>query len=62
MFSDAPPRINHFIVKVKVKQTTYISTMLQQDLHNLDVVPCNCQVQGCPPMVNRIHINSFGQQ
>jgi len=42
--------------------TAYISTMLQQDLDNLILVFRDSQVQGCPTVIDWIHINAFGQQ
>jgi hypothetical protein len=43
-----------------MKLTTYISTMLQQDLHNLILVLGGSQVQRCPHKIDWLHINTLG--
>jgi hypothetical protein len=43
-----------------MKLTTYISTMLQQDLHSLILVLGGGQVQRCPNIIDWVHINTLG--
>ena len=45
-----------------VKLSTYISTMLEQDLHSLILVLGGGQVQRCSNIIDWVHINTLGQQ
>jgi hypothetical protein len=59
---NAIPTHKHLRNLEPMKLTTYISTMLQQDLHSHTLVPGAGQVQWCPKIIDWVDINTPGQQ
>jgi Golgi nucleoside diphosphatase len=59
---NAIPTHKHLRNMEPMKLTTYISTMLQQDLHSHILVPGAGQVQWCPKIIDWVDINTPGQQ